>query len=212
MIEPNEISFHPGQYAQVLAPGPDGDVFRAYSISSAVSETDAVELNVRLMPGGIASTYLHGLKVGDAVTFTGPFGQWRLSDDPQSELICIGGGVGMAPMKCLIYSIYERWPERTCWFFFGCRGTDDIFYLDEFRKLQDSHPNFHLYYSLSDMKPGQAWDGEKGFVHLAVEKHLNPSPKRQAFLCGPPPMIEAVTTVLHEKGLTDEEIFYDKFD
>ena len=92
LLEPNEITFHPGQYAQVLAPGPDGDVFRAYSISSPVNVTDSVELNVRLVPGGIASTYIHNLKVGDPVTFTGPFGEWRLSEDPESELICVGGG------------------------------------------------------------------------------------------------------------------------
>ncbi len=212
LIEPKEITFHPGQYAQILAPGPDGDVFRAYSISSPVQVTDAVELNVRLMPGGIASTYLHSLKVGDPVTFTGPFGEWRLSEDPQSELICVGGGVGMAPMKSLIYSIYHRWPDRTCWFFFGCRGTDDIFYLDEYKELQAKHPNFHVHYALSDMQPGQEWDGEKGFVHLALDKHLGPAAKRQAFLCGPPRMIEAVTAILREKGLSEAEIFYDKFD
>ena len=164
------------------------------------------------MPGGIASTYLHSLKQNDSVTFTGPFGEWRLSEDPESELVCVGGGVGMAPMKSIIYSLYDRWPERTCWFFLGCRGTDDIFYLDEFKKLQAVHPNFHLHYALSDMKPDQVWDGEKGFIHLAVDKYLQQKPQRQAFLCGPPPMIEAVTAILREKGLADADIFYDKFD
>ena len=118
----------------------------------------------------------------------------------------------MAPMKSLIYSIYHRWPNRTCWFFFGCRGTDDIFYLDEYKELQAKHPNLHVYYALSDMQPGQEWDGEKGFIHLALDKHLKAAPKRQAFLCGPPRMIEAVTAILLEKGLSDAEIFYDKFD
>ncbi len=212
LLEPNQITFRSGQYAQVLAPGPDGEVFRAYSISSPINVSDSVELNVRLIPGGIASTYLHKLKVGDPVTFTGPFGEWRLSEDPESELICVGGGVGMAPMKSIVYSLYHRWPQRVCWFFFGCRGTDDIFYLDEFRELQAKHPNFHLYYALSDMKRGQEWDGEKGFIHLAVDKYLEPGTKRQAFLCGPPLMIEAVTAILHEKGLSNAEIFYDKFD
>lgn len=210
--EPVEITFHAGQYAQILAPGPDGDVFRAYSISSPTYITEQVEFNIRLVPGGIASTYMHSVKEGDLVTLTGPFGEWRLSEDPQSELVCVGGGVGMAPMKSIIYSLYKRWPDRTCWFFFGCRGTDDIFYLEDFQKLAAEHPNFHVCYGLSDLKPGQVWDGEKGFIHLAVDKFLQPHPKRQAFLCGPPPMIEAVTAILKEKGLSDSDIFYDKFD
>ena len=210
--EPGEISFQPGQYVQILAPSSEGDVFRAYSISSPAQLNSSVELNIRLMPGGVASTYLHALKQNDPATFSGPFGEWRLSEDPDSELVCVGGGVGMAPMKSIIYSLYDRWPGRTCWFFFGCRGTNDIFYLDEFKQLKAQHPSFHLYYALSDMKSGQVWDGEKGFIHLAVDKYLQPGPKRQAFLCGPPLMIEAVTAILHEKGLGNADIFYDKFD
>ena len=85
-------------------------------------------------------------------------------------------------------------------------------YLDEDR-LRNSSSDFGMQtFNLSDMKPGQVWDGESGFIHLAVDKHLKPSPKRQAFLCGPPLMIEAVTAVLREKGLSEAEIFYDKFD
>ena len=210
--EPKEIAFNAGQYGQILAPGPDGDVFRAYSISSPTYVTEQVEFNVRLVPGGIASTYVHDLKEGDPVTFTGPFGEWRMSEDPECEMVCVGGGVGMAPMKSIIFSLYKQWPDRVCWFFFGCRGTDDIFYLEDFQKLAAEHPNFHVCYALSDIKPGQKWDGDKGFIHLSVDKHLQPTPKRQAFLCGPPLMIEAVTTILKEKGLNDSDIFYDKFD
>lgn len=210
--EPAEIEHLPGQYVQVQAPSQDGPVFRAYSISSPVYEPNIVELVVRLVPGGIGSTYLHNLKVGDEAVFTGPYGDFRLSEDPNIEIICVGGGCGMAPMKNIIYTLHDRWPERSCWLFFGCRTTEDIFYLEQFKELEKKHPNFHVLYALSDaLNPDEKWDGETGFIHLAVDKHLEPGVPRQAFLCGPPPMIEAVTRALEEKGIKSEDIFYDEF-
>lgn len=210
--DPGEIEHRPGQYVQIQAPSAEGPVFRAYSISSPVYETSVVELGVRLVPGGIASTYLHGLQVGDPVIFTGPFGEFRLSEDPDVEIICVAGGCGMAPVKNIIHSIYRQWPNRSCWLFFGCRTTDDVFYLDAFRALAAEHPNLHVVYALSDpLEPGQSWDGETGFIHLSADKFLEPDVKRQAFLCGPPPMIEAVTEVLESKGMKPGDIFYDEF-
>ena len=210
--EPVEIAQRPGQYVQIQAPSPDGNVFRAYSISSPSSESNVVELNVKLVPGGIASTYLHNLKPGDSVNFTGPYGEFVLNEDPSVEIICVGGGCGMAPMKNIIYTLYDRWPDRSCWLFFGCRTTQDVFYLEQFQNLAKKHPNFHVVYALSDkLAEGEKWDGEAGFIHLAADKYLKTGIERQAFLCGPPPMIEAVTRVLEEKGLSRENIFYDEF-
>ncbi|MHC4717871.1 MAG: FAD-binding oxidoreductase, partial [Planctomycetota bacterium] len=202
LVEPAEIAHRPGQYVQIQAPSPDGPVFRAYSISSPVHQPNEVALVVRLVPGGIASTYLHSLREGDAVTFTGPYGEFRLNEDPATEIVCVGGGCGMAPMKNIIYSLYDRWPDRTCYLFFGCRTTRDVFYLEQFEALAAKHPNFRVVYALSDpLGPQERWDGQTGFIHLSVDKLLDPGVSRQAFLCGPPPMIEAVTRVLTEKGL-----------
>ena len=212
LVEPAEISQRPGQYVQIVAPSPDGPVFRAYSISSASYETNEIELVVRLVPGGIGSTYLHNLQPGDPLTFTGPYGEFRLDEDPEKEIICVGGGCGMAPMKNIINTLYNRWPDRSCWLFFGCRTTGDVFYLNEFKELAKKHPNLHIVYGLSDpLGPEEQWDGETGFIHLACDKHLEPNVERQAFLCGPPPMIDAVTSVLEDKGIKSEDIFYDKF-
>jgi len=212
LIEPAEISQRPGQYVQIQAPSPDGPVFRAYSISSAAHEQNVVELVVRLVPDGIGSTYLHNVSPGDRVNFTGPYGEFRLNEDPSVEIVCVGGGCGMAPMKNIIDTLYERWPERTCWLFFGCRTTEDVFYLERFQDLAKKHPNFHVIYALSDeLKDGEQWDGETGFIHLSVDKYLEAGVPRQAFLCGPPLMIEAVTRILLSKGLPQEEIFYDEF-
>jgi Na+-transporting NADH:ubiquinone oxidoreductase subunit F len=208
--EPSEISHRPGQYVQVQAPSPDGPVFRAYSISSPVYESNIVQLVVRLVPGGIGSTYLHNVRPGDTISFTGPYGEFWLNEDPSVEIVCVGGGCGIAPMRNIIYTLYDKWPERVCWLFFGCRTTKDIFYLDQFEELAKKYPNFHVIYALSDkLGEDEKWDGETGFIHLSVDKYLESNVRRQAFLCGPPLMIEAVTRVLKEKGTDD--IFYDEF-
>lgn len=212
LVDPPEISHVPGQYIQVQIPSAGEAVFRAYSVSSPVYEPRVVDLVVRLVPGGIGSTYIHNLKVSDSVTFTGPFGEFRLNEDPSVEVVCVAGGCGMAPVKNIIYSLYNRWPERPCSLFFGCRTTKDIFYLDEYQALARKHPAFKMIYALStSLSSDEVWDGETGFIHLAVDKHLEPGVRRQAFLCGPPPMVEAVTRVLGEKGMRLEDIFFDKF-
>lgn len=212
LLEPTEIAHRPGQYIQILAPGPEGPVFRAYSISSPTYEKDKVQLVVRLVPGGVASTYLHSLNEGDEVTFTGPYGEFHLSEDPKEDIVCVGGGCGMAPIASILRSVYQRWPERVCYLFFGCRTTRDVFYLDQFKALAEEHPNLKVIYALSDpLGPDEKWDGDTGFIHLSVDKYLSPSSGRQAFLCGPPPMIEAVIEVLKDKGFGDEDVFYDKF-
>ncbi|MCK4753407.1 MAG: 2Fe-2S iron-sulfur cluster binding domain-containing protein [Planctomycetes bacterium] len=212
LTEPMEISHRPGQYVQIQVSSAGEPIFRAYSISSSIAEPNIVELVVRLIPGGICSTYLHSLNVGDGVNFTGPYGEFVLNEDPSVEVVCVGGGCGMAPMKNIIYSLYERWPERSCWLFFGCRTTHDIFYLEQFEKLARKHPNFHVVYAMSEkLDESEQWEGDTGFVHLSVDKCLGADVKRQAFLCGPPLMIEAVTGVLREKGLRSKDIFYDEF-
>jgi Na+-transporting NADH:ubiquinone oxidoreductase subunit F len=173
-----------------------------------------VELVVRLVPGGIGSTYLHNLRAGDSVTFTGPFGEFRLSEDPATELVCVAGGCGLAPVKSILWTACARWPARPLWLFFGCRARRDLLYFDEFKALAARHPALQVVYALSDpLAPGETWDGDLGFIHLAVDKHLPAAPgaKRQAFLCGPEPMIVAVTKVLESKGLRAADIFYDKF-
>jgi Na+-transporting NADH:ubiquinone oxidoreductase subunit F len=210
--EPAEISQRPGQYVQVQAPSPDGPVFRAYSISSPAYETNIVQLVVRLVPGGIGSTYLHNVSAGDPISFTGPYGEFWLNEDPSVEIVCVGGGCGMAPMRNIIYTLYDKWPDRVCWLFFGCRTTQDVFYLEQFEELAKKHPNLHVVYALSDkLGEDEKWDGETGFIHLSADKYLEPGVRRQAFLCGPPLMIEAVTRVLKEKGISPEDIFYDEF-
>ncbi len=212
LLDPADISFRPGQYIQIQAPSPEGPVFRAYSISSPVYEKSLIQLVVRLVPGGVVSTYIHGLHEGDEVSLTGPYGEFRLSEDPKVPIVCVGGGAGMAPISCILATVTRTWPDRPCYLFFGCRSAKDVFYLERFSELAKKYPNFHVSYALSDPLTSQeSWSGDTGFIHLSVDRRLAVDGRSQAFLCGPPPMIEAVTEVLKSKGLRNEDIFYDKF-
>ena len=212
LLDPSQIEHRPGQYVQVLVPDEGDPVYRAYSISSAAFDQNRVQLHVRLIPGGLASTYLHAIAEGDEIVFTGPYGDFRLSDDPETEIICVGGGCGMAPMANIIESLYRRWPERTCRLFFGCRTVADVFYRERWEDLARRHPGFQVVYALSaETDDDASWDGDKGFIHLSVARRLEPGVKRQAFLCGPEAMVEAVTGVLLASGMEKTDIFNDAF-
>jgi len=219
LVEPQEMNYSFGHFVQIEIPDPDeGTIRRAYSISSSVKETNEIEMNVRLhpargrIPAGRGSTYLHGLKQGDEVFLTGPYGEFELDEDPDVQLVCVGGGAGMAPMKNLVLSILDEIPGKPVWLFFGCRGTPDIFYLDMYKELSEQYPDFNVVYALSELKEDEEWDGDTGFIHLSVDKYLEDNlRKHQAFLCGPPPMINAVTEVLLDKNMRLNRIFYDKF-
>ncbi|MFH1689795.1 MAG: 2Fe-2S iron-sulfur cluster binding domain-containing protein [Candidatus Eisenbacteria bacterium] len=206
------VADKPGQFIRLEVPQEGGPVHRAYSISSLASEKGVVETVVRLVPDGVGSLYVHRLEAGDPVVFMGPYGEFELSQDPEVAVVCVGGGSGVSPIKNLIYSIYERWPERECWLFFGCRSSRDVFYYEEFRELAREHPSFRVVYGLSEPEEGTDWDGETGFIHLSVEKLLEKSTAaRQAFLSGPPPMIEAAMKVLEGKGIGRKDMYYDRF-
>lgn len=211
-LAPGEtIDFRPGQYVQVFVPDRKETVFRAYSLASPPSRRDEIELLVRLIPGGRGSTYLHEVEAGDSVRFTGPYGEFVLDEDPGSELVCVGGGCGMAPMRSLVRHVAEKAPGKPCRLFFGARTAPDAMYLEDFRRLAEENPNIAVVYALSETeKPGD-WQGETGFIHESVDRHLGLEGRRQVFLCGPPKMIEATMRVLQAKGIPKEDAFYDEF-
>lgn len=211
LLEPATMQFRPGQYVQVLVPSKGERIFRAYSISSPPADDGSIELLVRLVPKGLGSGYLHRLEVGEELVFTGPYGEFELDDRVDVELICVGGGCGMAPMHSLIRHVAQQQPHRPCRLFFGAGTSDDIMYHKEFLALQEKLPAFEMHYALSDPDASPEWDGERGFIHESVGKHVKEGAGKQAFLCGPPVMIEAVTRVLLAKGLTRDRIFYDEF-
>ena len=210
LLAPDKISFKAGQYIQFRIP--EVDEFRAYSIASAPSQAGVIELIVRLVPGGLCSSYIHEvLDVDDEITVTGPYGSFYLREDSQREIICIGGGCGMAPIRSILFHLKEKGMPRPISYFFGARSKKDIFYTDELEALEKECPNFKYIPVLSEPKAEDKWAGETGFVTQAVERFIRSNGNTEAYLCGPPPMIDAAIKVLTKKGVKEIHIYYDKF-
>lgn len=210
LIEPPTIKFKPGQYIQFKIPGTDE--FRAYSIASPPHIENRVELIVRLVPGGLCSTFMHEeLKIGDEIFITGPYGEFYLREESQRPIILIGGGSGMAPIRSIVYHLKESGMPRKAVFFFGARAKRDLYYTEEYRELERSFPNFRYIPALSEPKPEDDWDGEVGLITEVVDKYINDASPMEAYLCGPPPMIDAALKVLPKKGLRPERVYFDKF-
>lgn len=208
--EPQKIEFRPGQYVQIKVP--DTDEFRAYSVASPPSLKDSVELIVRFVPGGLCSTYVHEeLEVGDKIAFTGPMGDFYLREDSHRDIIAIAGGCGMAPIRSILHHLKEKGMHRKFTYFFGARQKCDLFFIGELKKVEDEFPNFKYVPALSEPKPSDNWDGETGLITQVVERYVESGENSEAYLCGPPPMIDASIKVLAQKGVREIYIYYDKF-
>lgn len=201
-------------------------VTRAYSIANRPEDTRAgrVVLNIRLAlppprradaPPGIVSSWLFSVEPGDAVSVAGPFGTFRVQDTDR-ELIFLGGGVGMAPLRAMIFEVIERQnTPRKASFWYGARSRNDLYYVEELDALAAAHANFDWTVALSDPDPDGTWTGERGFIHTVVwEQYLRDHPNPQDcefYLCGPPMMIAAVLRMLDDLGVEPEQIFNDDF-
>ena len=203
-----------GQFVQFLVPAygeSDEEVYRAYSMASPPSDSTHIELEIRLVPNGICTTYVHKfLKEGDAVTVNGPYGDFYLRDSDR-EIICIAGGSGMAPIKSILMDMAERGIKRKSTYFFGARSKRDLFLLDEMRELERAMPTFTFVPALSEPKPEDAWTGETGLITNVVRNRVTNGANSEAYLCGSPGMIDACVKVLKELGVPEDRIYYDKF-
>lgn len=207
---PKTASFKPGQYIQFRVP--NTPEYRAYSIASVPRQKDTIKLIVRLIPGGKCSTYIHKtLNINDQISFTGPFGEFYLHEDSTNDIICIAGGCGIAPFRSIIYHLIETGTSRNIRFYFGAKTKNDLYYIDEFEKLSESYPNFRFIIALSEPEKEDQWSGETGFIHEIVDKYTEYNEGSEAYLCGPPLMIDAVISVLISKGIKRENIYFDKF-
>ncbi|MHB2264531.1 NADH:ubiquinone reductase (Na(+)-transporting) subunit F [Aliihoeflea sp. PC F10.4] len=202
----------------------DEPVSRAYSVASRPQDTGQVVLNIRLAtpppavpsaPPGIVSSWLFSLKQGDAVEIAGPYGHFG-AQETNKEMVFIGGGVGMAPLRAIIFDQLERLgTNRKISFWYGARSRGELFYAEEFDALAAKHGNFRWVPALSEPAAGDDWQGETGFVHdVALRAYLrdHPAPEDcEYYLCGPPLMIEAVYAMLDECGVETTSIFNDDF-
>jgi len=210
IMDSKKINFKPGQYIQFKIPGTEE--YRAYSIASSPQVTDRIELTIRLVPGGLCSTYVHkALEKGDEAIFTGPFGDFYLREDSERDIIAIGGGCGMAPIRSIVYYLAEKGMPRRFFYFFGARTTKDLFFTDQLRELEKKFPNFKYIPALSEPTRNDKWEGEVGLITQVAEKYIDEKREHEAYLCGPPPMIDAAIKVLTREGIAPDNIFYDKF-
>ncbi len=212
--EPPQMKFKAGQFIQFEVPEYEltsEPVYRAYSIASQPSRSGEIELEIRLVPNGICTTYVfEHLKVGDPVTINGPYGQFYLRDT-DARVIFVAGGSGNAPIKSILYDMLEKGIRREAVYFFGARSLKDLFLADEMKELEGRLAGFSYVPCLSQPIPEDKWEGEAGRVTDVLDRMVGSGENTEAYLCGSPGMIEAVVEVLKKKGIPEEKIYYDKF-
>ena len=203
----------------------DEPVFRAYSMANYPEEGGIIMLNVRIAtppprapkgtPPGIMSSYMFGLKPGDEVTISGPFGEF-FAKETDAEMMFIGGGAGMAPMRSHIFDQFRRaHTKRKVSFWYGARSYREAFYVEDFDSIQAENDNFQWHLALSEPLPEDEWTGYIGFIHqILYDNYLkdHPAPEDcEYYICGPPMMNTAVIDMLHDLGVEDENILFDDF-
>jgi phenol hydroxylase P5 protein len=206
------MHFQAGQYINLEVPALGGQS-RAFSLANAPQEDNIVELNVRIVPGGQVTTWLHNeLKVGETLKLTGPYGRFFVKKSANVPLIFMAGGSGLSSPKSMIEDLLNNDCELPITLVYGQRNRDELYYHDAFTALADQYPNFCYVPALSHEAEGSGWDGARGFVHEAAKAHFgNDFRGNKAYLCGPPAMIEACITTLMQGRLFERDIYMEKF-
>lgn len=202
---------------------------RAYSMANHPGEGNIIMLNVRIatppfnrekkawekVSPGIMSSYIFSRKPGDKVTISGPYGEFRIQET-EREMIYIGGGAGMAPLRSQIFHLFHTLKtNRQVSYWYGARSLREVFYLEEFEAIEKEFPNFSFHLALSEPLPEDNWTGSKGFIHqVLLDERLkdDPAPEDiEYYLCGPPMMLSAVLKMLDDLGVEEEMIRFDDF-
>lgn len=211
------IAYQAGQYVQVRIPGLDAS--RAFSIANAPSGADGlaqdIEINVRHVPGGAGTTWLHGsLNAGDRLQLAGPYGRFFVRHSARQPLVFMAGGSGLSSPRAMIQELLERGCEQPITLVYGQRSRAELYYDEEFRALARRHPQFTYIPAISGgaADAGEDWSGARGFVHEAAQAHFGGNfAGRKAYLCGPPPMVEACIATLMQGRLFERDIYTEKF-
>ena len=201
------------------------EVVRAYSMANYPEERGIIMLNVRIaspppgaaddVPPGKMSSYIYNLKPGDKVTISGPFGEF-FAKETDKEMVFIGGGAGMAPMRSHIFDQLSRLDsKRKISFWYGARSLREMFYVEDFDGLAAKHQNFQWHVALSDAQEADNWEGYTGFIHNVLQDNYlkdHPAPEDcEYYMCGPPMMNAAVISMLENLGVERDNIFLDDF-
>jgi propane monooxygenase reductase subunit len=212
-VEDDEpFSFRAGQYVDIRIPGHE-DEHRSFSMANTTSVPDELEFMIKLYPGGRFSGLLQddGVSAGDTLEVTGPYGVFTLRSSSPRRLVFIGGGAGMAPILCLLRSMAEAGLDRPATYYYGARTPTDLFHLEELGELGRRLPGFTFVPALSEASDGDGWAGESGLITDVVERLEEDLAEVDAYLCGPPPMVDAAIALLEAKGVPEEHIYFDKF-
>jgi Na+-transporting NADH:ubiquinone oxidoreductase subunit F len=205
------------------------ETFRAYSMANHPAEGNIIMLNIRIatppwdrakggfanVPPGICSSYIFSRKPGDKVTISGPYGEFFIKDTDR-EMVYIGGGAGMAPLRSHLFHLFNTLKTgRKVTYWYGARSKREIFYEDQFRKIENAFPNFKFNIALSEPQPGDNWNGYTGFIHQVLydnylKDHEEPE-EIEYYMCGPPMMNDAVQKTLYDLGVPTEMIDFDDF-
>ncbi len=205
-------------------------IFRAYSMANHPAEGNRIMLNIRVatppwdraakgwmnVNPGICSSFVFTRKLGDKVTISGPYGEFFIKPT-KKEMVYIGGGAGMAPLRSHIFHLFhtEKTRDRTVSYWYGGRSSRELFYTEDFREIEREFPNFKYHIALSEPLPEDNWTGPQGFIHNVVfENYLknHPEPEEiEYYLCGPPLMLSAVQKMLTDLGVPEENIAFDDF-
>jgi propane monooxygenase reductase subunit len=204
---PGELEFHPGQYVDISIPGTEAH--RSFSMANLPSDTRRLEFMIKLYPDGRFSGLLASgdICAGSELQIRGPYGVFTLRDQSPRRLLFIGGGAGMAPILCLLRSLAERGIDRPAVYYYGARNEADLFHRDELAALESQLPDFRFVPALSEGD----WAGETGLITDVVERCEEGFDAVDAYVCGPPPMVEAAQALLIAKGIPESRIYYDKF-
>jgi propane monooxygenase reductase subunit len=207
LVGAEDFKFFPGQYVDITVPGTDE--VRSFSMANtSARESRQLEFIIKIYPDGLFSHFLNTrLQIGDRLDLTGPFGVFTLRDAPDNDLVFVGGGAGMAPILCLLRSMAERGIDRKAVYYYGARRRGDLCFEDELRALEQALPNFRYVPALSE----DDWDLETGLITDVVARREADLSRAHAYICGPPPMVEAAVPLLTRLGVPEKHVYWDKF-
>ncbi len=205
------IRFQAGQYVNLNLPGGIGS--RAFSLASPPSAGGEVELNVRSVPGGQGTAYVHDtLQVGERIGISGPYGRFFVKKSARTPVLLMAGGSGLSSPRSMILDLLEEGFALPITLIYGQRSRDELYYHDEFVALAAQHPNFRYVPALSHEPEGSGWTGFRGVVHETAKAAFdNDFRGNKAYLCGPPLMIDACITTLMQGRLFERDIYTEKF-
>lgn len=205
------LAFQAGQYVNVQLP--DGQGHRPFSFAQSPSNPHEIELDVRFVPGGVATTWIHEqLAVGDQLQLSGPYGRFHVRSSAALPMLFLAGGSGLSSPRSMILDLIERDCTLPITLVYGARNRDELYYFDEFTELAERMPTFTYVATLSHEPDDSDWSGARGFVHEAAKAHFEGDFRgHKAYLCGPPPMVDACINTLMQGRLFERDIYQELF-